>query len=535
MSEALDLLHAVVTDRGRRWGEIAAEFQREDAAAIFAPDKPHLHFLTRPRGGSKTSDLAGVALAWLAVEAPPRARGYVIASNADQAALLIDAAAGLITRTPELDGYLTVENERIIAPNGASVRVLPASDSGAWGLLNCHLIILDEFAQWPETRGARRAWSAVRSTVQKVPGCRLVVLTSAGEPSHWSYPVLRSAYADPENWHVHEVPGPVPWQSREDIAALERELLPSEFERLILNRWTEAEDRAIQPDDYDACARPATRVTDAPVGLKGAGWRLHWPTKGGPYVVCVDVGIKNDATVIVVAHREQADAGARVVVDHLERWAGNKRRHVQLEDVEQRVAALATEYNNAPVHADPDQFQGSLQRLNRAGLKASAFNFTGTSVSQIAVSLVQAFRSGAIEVPDAPDLRAELLRVRLRSTAPGQTRLDHDRGAHDDQAVAIALACHLLVGKTGFAGAQDFIRTMREARNPERRAAARERRLEREAARGVRRDPVTGARLASPRDRQVQRLVGRGPNFAPDTRTCAHGSTGRCLRCAGVR
>ncbi|MDA8297416.1 MAG: hypothetical protein M0004_12670 [Actinomycetota bacterium] len=533
MSQALDLLHAVVTDSGKRWGEIAADFQREDAAAIFSPERPNLHFLTRPRGGSKTSDLAGAALSWLAVEAPPRARGYVIASNADQAALLIDAAAGIITRTPELDGYLTVEAERIIAPNGATVRVLPASDSGAWGLLNCHLIVCDEFAQWPETRGARRVWSAVRSTIQKVPGCRLVLLTSAGEPSHWSYAILRQAYADPTNWRVHEVPGPVPWQSAEDIAALERELLPSEFERLILNRWAEAEDRAIAPEDYEQAAMPATRWGDAPAGVRGGGHRLHHPRKGTSYIVTVDIGTKNDSTVIVVAHAEAVSderySPKRVVVDHLDRWTGSKRRHVQLEDVEARVAELAKEYHGAPVHADPDQFVGSLQRLNRLGLHASEFNFTSTSVSQIAVSLVQAFRSGLVEVPDTPELRNELLRVRLRSTAPGVTRLDTaGRADHDDQAVTIALACFLLVGKTGFTSRQ-FIDAVTAARTPEARQQARERRLQRAADRGF-----SGARIGIQGDRGVRNIVRSGPNFAPDTRTCPHGKTGaqRCLACA---
>ena len=40
MSDALDLLHALVLDTGRKWGEVAADFQRADAQAIFSPDDP---------------------------------------------------------------------------------------------------------------------------------------------------------------------------------------------------------------------------------------------------------------------------------------------------------------------------------------------------------------------------------------------------------------------------------------------------------------------------------------------------------------
>ena len=41
------------------------------------------------------------------------------------------------------------------APNGAWFEVLAQSDSGAWGLRDAHLLICDEFCQWPDTRGAR--------------------------------------------------------------------------------------------------------------------------------------------------------------------------------------------------------------------------------------------------------------------------------------------------------------------------------------------------------------------------------------------
>src|ERR1035441_8346482 len=116
-------MEALRLEDGRAWGEVAADFQRDDAAAIFAPDGPRWHFLTRPRGGSKTTDLAGVALAWLAVEAPAGARGYVVASDRDQAALLVDAAAGLVNRTPVVRDAVTVGAFKLTSKSGATVEV----------------------------------------------------------------------------------------------------------------------------------------------------------------------------------------------------------------------------------------------------------------------------------------------------------------------------------------------------------------------------------------------------------------------------
>ncbi len=404
-----DIMYALVLEDGKMWGEVAADFQVADVEAIFSPERPNWHFLTRGRGGSKSSDIAGLCLSWLYADSRTRARGYVVASNVEQAGILIDAAAGFVARSPVLEDRLKVESERLLnTENGAWIRVLPLSDSGAWGLRDTHFLICDEFAQWPETRGAKRVYSAIRSTVQKTPGCRLILLTSAGEPSHWSKPVLDKAYADPANWRVNEVPGPVPWQSEEDLAALQRELTPSEYERLVLNRWASADDRAISEDDYErAIEREGLVWGHAPVGVKGGGLRLRHPRVGTRYILTVDVGVANDATVIAVSHKEPIDPNERrspnrVVLDHIDRWQGSKRRRIEVDAVRARVAELAKEYNGASVYGDPDQFVGSLQQLRRHGVRASEWAFTATSVGQVATALVQVFANGQIASRTAP-------------------------------------------------------------------------------------------------------------------------------------
>lgn len=437
------MMYGLVLETGRRWGEVATTHQITDVEAVFSPEKPHRHFLTRPRGGSKTTDLAGLALSWLAMEAAPMANGHVVASSVDQAAILIDAAAGIVARTPELQDIITVESTRLLAPNGAWVRVLSQSDSGSWGLRDAHLLILDEFAQWPETRGSKRVYTAIRSTVQKVPGCRLVILTSAGEPSHWSYlEVYKKAAQDP-TWRISAMPGPVPWQDPEELESLRRELRPSEYDRLVLNIWSEDEGHAISPEDWELAAQPAFPW--------GTGYSINHP---GPhkYIITVDVGILNDATAICVAHREPIDptgparSPQRLVVDHIERWKGSKKRPIQVAAIEAWLVTASKYWNHARVYADPNQFRGSIQNLLRQGVRGEAWNFTSSSVGLIATALVQAFRNQQIMVPDIPVLEEELLRVRLRESSVGSVRLDHEKGAHDDQAVVIGMAAHILLG-----------------------------------------------------------------------------------------
>jgi phage terminase large subunit-like protein len=127
----------------------------------------------------------------------------VFAGSRDQAALLLDAASGLVDRTPELTEVIEVQVTKLVAlRTGATVEIRSADGGTAFGLRPSFCVV-DELAQWEETRRARRLWTAVVSSLAKVPGCRFVCLTSAGEPGHWCHKVLESAREAPDRWHVH--------------------------------------------------------------------------------------------------------------------------------------------------------------------------------------------------------------------------------------------------------------------------------------------------------------------------------------------
>ena len=68
--------------------------------------------------------------------------------------------------------------------------------------------------------------------------------------------------------------------------------VPSEFERRVLNRWTEADEVLATRDDVLAC-----------VGHSGD---LEFDSRR-PYVVALDVGLVNDRCVAIVAHSAKRD------------------------------------------------------------------------------------------------------------------------------------------------------------------------------------------------------------------------------------
>jgi len=442
---ALGVMAALVLENDDRWGDIAASFQWEDAQAIFSDEPPHWHYLTRPRGGSKTTDLAGVSLAWLATTAAPGARGYVFAGDKDQAALLTDAASGLVDRTPELRDAVKVDSFKITARNGATVEVRAADGGGAFGL-RPSFIVADELAQWDETRRPRRLWTAIVSSLGKVPGCRFVCLTSAGEPAHSSAKVLAEAKLHPDRWHVNEVRGPLPWVNVADLEA--QGLRESEYQRLHLNLWCQSEDRLVSAADLLAAA-----VLDGE----------QEPRSGVRYLVSVDLGLVNDKTVVAVGHAEptapEQGAPRRAVIDSLRRWRGKRLKPVDIGEVEAYLAVTAKRYNNAKILADPWQMASAIQRLQAQGVRCEPFPFTTSSTGRIGQALHLALRNHLLWLPDDEDLLAELARVRLRETGIGQARLDHDSGDHDDQAVAIAILVAELLG-SNVGGAKAFLESL---------------------------------------------------------------------------
>ena len=441
--EALGLMSELVIEDGRRWGDAARDFQLDDAREVLNPaSKTPYSFLTRGRGGAKTSDLAGIALAVMLSQAPPGARLYAAAADRDQARLLVDSIQGYAARTPELSGALIVDSYRVTA-NRRSVQleVLAADAPGAWGL-RPYFLVVDEIAQWTTTDSPKRLWEATSSAVAKSDVARLVVLTSAGDPAHWSRKVLDHALTSPL-WRVHEVPGPVPWLAPARLEEQRQRLPESSYRRLFLNEWTASEDRLATPADLAACV-----VLDGPLE----------PEPGRSYLISLDLGLKNDRTVAIVAHSKDEKRVTDepqlplVIVDRLQVWQGTREQPVSLDNVEDWIAQASRSYSRASLVFDPWQAIGLAQRLQGRGVRVIEYPFSSQSVSRLATNLLTLIRTHRLALPNDAELLDELSNVRLRETAPGVLRIDHDPDKHDDRAIALALAAFELVERRRVGG-----------------------------------------------------------------------------------
>jgi hypothetical protein len=441
--DAMRYLGRLVLEDGRTWDESAEQYQLDDAGAILNEDATvRQHWCERPRGGRKSTDAAGILLAALATQAPDRARAFIQAADEEQAADVIDAAAGLVSRMPrEAGAEWDVTGRRITyLPSGATATAV-AMDASAMGK-RPWLVVCDELTNWPDVPKSRKQWDVMTSAVLKVPGCRLCVFTNAGSPGHFTAKLVARFEKSP-HWRVHALPGALPWLTVDDLDRL-RELATTdeEYRRLHENARISSGGRLTTAEAVRACA-VLPSVTRPRAGVR--------------YVAGLDIGVVNDATALVVAHCEPrgerydghqvVDRYWNVAVDRIDVWKGTRKKPVDLQEVEAKIAAIAGEYGATVVY-DPHQAVLLGQRLRRAGVMAEPFTFTVQGNAHLAATMVRLMRERALLIPaDDEELVDELLHVNLRETSQGTLRMDHDAGRHDDRAVAIALAAqHLLAG-----------------------------------------------------------------------------------------
>lgn len=432
-TDPYQLLCSLVLEDGRRWGEAAAPFQIADAKA-FLDGPARRHNWLRPRGSAKSTDAGALLLVDIICCAGPRSRSYLLAVDEDQAALILDAMVGLIYRTKGLP--VKVEANRIVSTNpatiGASVQVLSSDAASAFGL-RPRVVVLDEVCQWPETANHRRLMSAMLSSLPKVADSKLIVCSTPGDPSHPTHALWERTVGD-SDWHTSHVAGPTPWWSERDVEAARRDLMPAEFKRLVLCEWASDDDKLTTRDDILALVHHERPLE---------------PVKGVKYVVTLDVGTRNDSTAVVVSHLED---GPLVVVDRVMRWSPRKGVEVDLRLVRDALTDLSHRYNRAPVVYDPSQAVKLAQDLSSDGVVCSRFDFTVAAINRAARGLYGAIRDRLVAIPDDREFVDELAGVLFVERSPGQYRIDHRAGRHDDQAVA------LMLGVDHWIGGKDFDR-----------------------------------------------------------------------------
>jgi phage terminase large subunit-like protein len=421
-----DFLNDLTLEDSRSYGRNLDDFQRADFDAL-ATGIPSA-YLGRPRGHSKSMDLGAYALHHIVTT--PGARAYAFAVDQDQAKLIRDSVAGFVRRSPTLRANVQVfKNVISIDETDARLEVWSADAASAWGL-RPSLMLLDELSMW---RGdaADELFNAAFSSTGKVPGCQLLVGTTA----HWNrnglcYRIRELAREDAD-WYFSEIGQCATWV---DAKWLQRQkaILPAHvYEMLHENVWTEAGGEFLTWAEIDGVFCDDLKSVTSP------------PQGGAKYFFGLDLATSRDRTALAIVRVEDKT----LIVDNIITWSGTPQQRVQLGEVQETVEAFGAAFKPREIVLDP--YQGLLmsERLNKHGLRVHEFPFTSTSRQRLFENLLQMIRQGTLKSFNHPLLREELSGLRWVDKG-GRLRPDHPDNAHDDTVIAVALAASRAVAST---------------------------------------------------------------------------------------
>lgn len=447
-------------------GEVIEEFQARDFQALDQAMKnccgrgarirvktTMRAYLERPRGHSKTSDLAVICSWILAFSARP-VRGYAYAADKDQAALLRDAIERLLRLNPWLGKIIQVNKWEIVNiakdhPGAGSKLEISTSDvSSSWGILP-DFVIADELCHW---EGDGSLWHSIISSAAKRKHCLLVVISNAGFAESWQWQVREAARTE-ESWYFSRLDGPQASWITPQVLAEQRKMLPGlAYNRLWGNEWSSAGGDALTPEDIDAAfvdtLQPMTSRLD-----------------GHYFVGGLDLGLTRDCAAFVVLAVPQGGQSGKIKLAHHKLWKPIPGSKINLLDVERHVLECDQKFKLEFVSFDPWQAEHLAQtieadtsrrrRNSRRNWWSKPFMREVPPVPQNlraqASLTIESFQDHRFQFYECEPLRRDLSRLRVEEKNYGFRLVSpRDGEGHGDTASAFCLAlliAHELAGK----------------------------------------------------------------------------------------
>jgi hypothetical protein len=174
------------------------------------------------------------------------------------------------------------------------------------------------------------------------------------------------------------------------------------------------------------------------------------------YGMTADIGLRNDATAVMVFHfelrkRPNAPPVKMLIVDAVRRLAPSLLSRVSIDEVEECIASLAKRYRIKQVHTDLHYADAIGPRLAARGLKLVEASM-GSGVQETrAMSLAAKFTGQAVRLIEHPELVKELKELKVTRHAGGRSSIGAPGGKkkHDDCADCLLLAVDVNLPATG--------------------------------------------------------------------------------------
>lgn len=405
-------------------------------------------YLERPRGHSKTLDIAAMA-AYVLFSSPRKVDGVAAADDREQARLIRNAMDRLVRLNPWLAAVLDIQNYQIKNKRTGSILEIISNDAGSSYGLTPDFVIVDELTHWKK----RDLWDSLFSAAAKRAKCMVVIIANAGfgQGISWQWKTRETARTDAD-WYFSRVNGPqASWISAKNLDG-QRKMMPTQqYKRLWDNEWVTESGEGLEKIDIDACCTL--------LGPSAYDSQMH-------YLGALDLGVKNDHSALIILGVDWVNE--RVFLADCQSWAPDRDTgQVHLPTVRQACLDAHRDYHLGGLLFDPSQAHlmaqdladmTASQALSGMGSALTMIEqpFVGQNLNRMATTLLRVFRNRLIDLYDEPRLIEDLLRIQLEERVAGGgyklTAISDERG-HADRAIALAIA---------LPAAFDWIKELRE-------------------------------------------------------------------------
>ena len=383
-----------------------SEWWWETLRAFYAGGKRQLVARVGRRGG-KSSTVSRVAVAEILTcrhRVPPGDTGMVTVVSVDRREAadriktmhaILDALG--IPNKPKADGIELPERNYGIAIRTGSI----AGVSG----FTCICALGDEVSKWKDSdtgvNPADQVLASWRPTMATMPDAKMFLLSSpmgtddAHARAFDEGDTSRQMVAYAPTWIAHP--------------ALTREGLQRDEPNV---RVFKREYEAIPSPEIEGSLLTASELERAT-----RHWKMQLPRARHEYIAAIDTGSRSQVWTLIIV--EGTDAGPRVVLAH--DWPGTQEERPNAREVLGEVRAVCAVYGlqHVRVHQQTCPERLRIAAANVVGLALMPEDLNGAEYVRAFDSVAIMSADGAWELPDLPELRQDLLKVKKKVTASG--------------------------------------------------------------------------------------------------------------------
>jgi hypothetical protein len=365
-----------------------------------------------------------------------------VANSVAQARIFVEHGASMVRASPVLRRELVSQTAtELVFRRGRVLAAFPCTSKSTRGFA-ASFIALDEFAHHfdAEEGGpavAARIWAGLTPSVAQFGALGRIVVCSTPLGADGLFAEL---FAKARN-------GEIPYAAAFHAPTAANPLIDSEY--LV------AQEAALGYDDFrrefeaEFVAGGASFIEQTRIRDVVASWREALPGDATGWVLGFDAAFASDPAAVAVVGRSAADS-AHLLCGHVQRWlpARSRRRArrsreedtARIEAVIADVASIAARYR-ARVVCDQHLPGTVVHEFSKHGVRAVIRPWTAESRTQAAQAVRARIYTRRIELPDSPQLVAELARLRSKYRAGSATvEVPRVGDSHCDVAVALMAA-----------------------------------------------------------------------------------------------